>query len=431
MSYIEIDALHPALKQVFVSRTMSWRVNASALLIVRVIGLITITIAVLIWRRPDQAFHPSLWSEEGPEVLLSYAECGLCALWRTVNGHVLLIPKLLLLSSFKLSINNAPVIAYALSLATICGTVICIAEAPTHLRAKYLCAIATLLIPTGPENYGVALYTLWWAGLLVLLALLWDTQRGYGAFRVVLLIVGGLSSPLMILMGPLFVARAFLERTRNEAGIAVLACGLSTGGFIAASFSMTAKHLPAVSAEWVTAGIAKFFGTYTIFGTISPVASGFVLLALLAFLVAASRQQMDMYFGLLLCALVFSVLSSMIRAFMIGASIDSLEPFGSGQRYFFYVFILLSFALLWLAAVTKPRLLQLAPSLILASALLLSLRAQYFVWPEVWVPSGDWRSELVDCAAKVSRSKLTVTSNEHLLLYANQCRSLLEDSLMK
>jgi hypothetical protein len=431
MSDVESNVLHPALKQVFVSRTMSWRVNASALFIVRVIGLITITIAILIWRRPDQAFHPALWTEEGSYILSSYAECGACALWQTVNGHILLVPKLLLLSGFKVSINNAPAIAYGLALATICATVICIAEAPTHLRTKYLCAITTLLIPTGPENYAVALYTTWWAGLLVILALLWDTERGYRAFRLLLLIVGGLSSPIMILTGPLFVARAVVERTRSEAVTAVLACCLSTASIIAAFFPMKTENVPPVSAEWVMAGIAKFFGMYTIFGTLNPIVSGCLLLALLAFLIAVLHQQIDVYFGLLLCALVFSILSSMIRASMIGVSIDALEPFGSGQRYFFYAYIMLSFVLLWLATVAGSWLLQLAPSLVLVSALLLSLHTPLFAWPGAWFAPVAWRSELADCAG-TSKSKLMIRNlGAYLPMHGNQCRGLLEGSLIK
>jgi len=410
---------------------MSWRVNASDLFIVRVIGLITITIAVLIWRRPDQAFDPAFWSEEGADVLSSYAECGACALWQTVNGHILLVPKLLLLSSFKVSINNAPAIAYGLALATICATVICIAEAPTRLRAKYLCAITTLLIPTGPENYAVALYTTWWAGLLVILALLWDTQEGGRPFRLSLLIVGGLSSPIMILMGPLFVARALVERTRSEAVTAGLACCLSTASSIAAFFSTKTENVPLVSAEWVTVGIAKFFGMYTIFGTLNPIVSGCLLLALLAFLIAVLHQQIDLYFGLVLCVLVFSILSSMIRASMIGVSIDALEPFGSGQRYFFYAYIMLSFVLLWLATAAGSWLLQLASSLVLVSALLLSLHTALFAWPVAWFAPLAWRSELADCAAN-SKSKLTIrNSGAYLPMHGKQCRGLLEGSLIK
>jgi hypothetical protein len=56
---------------------------------------------------------------------------------------------------------------------------------------------------------------------------------------------------------------------------------------------------------------------------------------------------------------------------MIGASIDAVEPFGAGQRYFFYVYIVLSFVLLWLSTVTRPWKLQLVPSLVLVSAALL------------------------------------------------------------
>jgi hypothetical protein len=93
---------------------------------------------------------------------------------------------------------------------------------------------------------------------------------------------------------------------------------------------------------------------------------------------------------------------------MIGSSINALEPFGSGQRYFFYAYIMLNFVLLWLAAVTRPWLLPLAPRLVLVSALLLSLRSEWFAWPvSAWSAPVDWQSELADCA-RTSKSKLTI-----------------------
>src|SRR5262249_10985438 len=115
-------------------------------------------------------------------------------------------------------------------------------------------------------------------------------------------------------------------------------------------------------------------------------------------------------------------------------SIDTLEPFGSDQRYFFYAYIMLSFVLLWLAAVTGPWLLPLAPSLVhlvLASALLLSLRSEWFAWPvSAWGAPVDWRSGLADCA-RTSKSELTIRNNGYLPLYGYQCRGLLEGSLIK
>src|SRR5262245_35094429 len=51
--------------------------------------------------------------------------------------------------------------------------------------------------------------------------------------------------------------------------------------------------------------------------------------------------------------------------FVVGAP-DAHRNFRAGQRYFFYAYIMLSFVLLWLAAVTRPWLLPLAPSLLLS-----------------------------------------------------------------
>jgi hypothetical protein len=87
----------------------------------------------------------------------------------------------------------------------------CIWKAPTSLKGKSLCALAVLLNPNGAEVYVVPLYSFWFAGLLVALALLWDkdaqsvTQR---FLRSAFILIGGLSSPLVVPLAPLFLLRA-------------------------------------------------------------------------------------------------------------------------------------------------------------------------------------------------------------------------------
>src|SRR6185295_20135258 len=101
---------------------------------------------------------------------------------------------------------------------------VAVALSPTHLRWPYLCAIAVLTIPVDPEVYGVSLLAFWWAGLLVVLALVWDADRGAPWLRAGYLVLGGLSAPVMVPLAPLFVLRALLERRRSEfiaAGLAV------------------------------------------------------------------------------------------------------------------------------------------------------------------------------------------------------------------
>src|SRR4029453_5358782 len=69
----------------------------------------------------------------------------------------------------------------------------------------------------------------WWGTLLVLLPLLWRRDGPqYPFVRCGLLVVGGLSSPLIIMLSPLYAIRAVWLRTRGAcldlAVVAVVAC---------------------------------------------------------------------------------------------------------------------------------------------------------------------------------------------------------------
>src|SRR5690349_11742059 len=131
------------------------------------VTLFVCAIALVCWRRPDQIVNPSLWFEEGTQLLTNCVECGWCAWWRPVNGSIILSSKIILLPALKLSILHAGRLAALGATVFIALVVTLIGTAPTHLKARHLCAIAVLLIPTSAENYGVALYTFWWAGLLI------------------------------------------------------------------------------------------------------------------------------------------------------------------------------------------------------------------------------------------------------------------------
>src|SRR5262249_23282154 len=186
------------------------------MVVARALSLFVFAIVVVSWRRPDQIVNPTLWFEEGTQLLTNYLRCGACAWWLPVNGSNILSAKIIVLPAFKLSILHAGHLAAVGAAAFIALVVSLIGTTPTHLRGKYFCALATLLVPTAAENYGVALYSFWWAGLLIVLALLWDSTKGLQWLRWSLLILGGLSSPIMSPLSVLFVLRAGFARTRTE-----------------------------------------------------------------------------------------------------------------------------------------------------------------------------------------------------------------------
>jgi hypothetical protein len=193
----------------------------------RVIALITFTIVVLVARRPDQFTHPYAWIEDGTIILPAYLDRGFDSIFEPVSGYLILSSKLIALSAFKLSAEYAPEIMVVLTTVFTCSVILAIALSPTHLPLPYLCAIATLIIPTDPEVFAISELSFWWAGLLSVLALLWDAERGRLWLRAGYLVFGGLSSPIVVPVAGLLVLRALVERRRSEFVAAAVAVAVA------------------------------------------------------------------------------------------------------------------------------------------------------------------------------------------------------------
>ena len=190
-------------------------------------GVLLLTVAVLWWRRPDQFSHPYIWVEEGSYTLKAYAASGLASLIDPVSGYFVLAAKLIALTAFRLSIAWAPEIETALTVLFTAAVAGAVALAPTSLRARPWCAVWLLVLPLESEIYAVSEYAFWWAGVLLVLALLWDSRQGGTGWRAAFLLLGGLSSPIIAALAPLFALRALLERSRAEVAAAALAVALA------------------------------------------------------------------------------------------------------------------------------------------------------------------------------------------------------------
>ena len=156
------------------------------------LALMALTLVVLIARRRINSCTPICGSKTATVILKAYAERGLPACWEPVSGYLILATKLISLSAYKLSIEWAPEIALVLTSPTPARIVAAVAFSPTHLRWPFACAVAVLTLPVDPEVYAVSLLAFWWAGLLLILALIWDADRGAIWLRAFYVVLGGL-----------------------------------------------------------------------------------------------------------------------------------------------------------------------------------------------------------------------------------------------
>lgn len=392
----------------------------------QVLLLALATLAILFARRPDQFLHPYVWVEDGTYILKAYAERGFASIIEPVQGYHILISKIIALTAFKASILWTPEIQLWLTVAFTAAVVIAIGLSPTHLPWPFACALAALLVPTNPEIFAVSEMSFWWAGLLLILALLWDPDRGAAWLRWLYIVLGGLSAPIIVPICALLGLRAVFERRASEYTATSLAAAAAAVQLITAYGGVDLRG-PKFDLPWFELVARQFFGSFLIGGI--PYPDKFVLAVTIVFAIlfgAAiwfNRARLDRYFVLLALAYLSTCAITVLRHPMV-----DMHPLVAGPRYYFYPFVLLSWMLLWIAArsgaVTRYGLLAICCWAVLWTGQFLQRRHEQL----------DWRMHIAACQQSQSYTIPVHSTGELATLWpvpltGEQCRKLLRDSL--
>jgi hypothetical protein len=392
---------------------------------VQVAALIAATIAILFARRPDQFLSPAIFAEDGRVILYHYAERGLASIVEPVNGYQILAAKLIDLTAFKISLAFAPEISVALTVMFTCAIAIAIAQSPTYLPWPFLCALAALLVPSAPENFAVPLYAFWWAGLLLALALLWDTSRGMTGLRLAFIVLGGLSSPLIVPFAGLMVLRAVVERNRNElvaTGVAIAVAAVQV-----ATLRSTGAMGSALALHWsdIPTAADRFTGIFVMgprrwFSQEHP---GAIVLGFMAVAALVAWKRLTWPIGLLVLAWLAACAATMLRL-----PVADLDPVRLGPRYFFYPLIFLTWLMIWIASIS-PHVVRLA----FAAGFVLALGYVGASFTRRHEPL-NWREHVSACA-RSEQYALPVHTEGKLKdvwtvpLTGTQCRRMIRKSL--
>jgi hypothetical protein len=391
-----------------------------------------ITVLVLFIRRPDQFLRPYIWVEDGVNILPRYIERGWASVFEPVNGYYITSSKLISLAAFNLSFLHTPELQALLVILFTCGVILAVARTPTHLPHPLLCAIAVLLVPTDPETFAVSEYSFWWAGLLLVVALLWDSDRDKQWLRAILIVIGGLSSPLMAPIAGLLGLRAAVDRRRSDFLILIAAIPCAAVQLLNIQ-GQGMIHKIGINPVGLVGAADHYVGFFLIGGyVIDPVRSagfGVLVTLLLAFAAWRVRHRLDRYFLSLVVMFVGVCLLNSARHPTFYP-----HPFVAGPRYYFYSFILLSWIGIWIAAVSSVRVRTLFV-LVYAFALVSA-------WFGPGVDRGmarrhdfiDWRAHILACGNS-EKHQIPI----HYVGFANdvwtitltgeQCRRLVKDSV--
>lgn len=183
---------------------LSWRDTAA------VLGLVALT---LLLRRPDSLLRPQFYCEDGIIFFWqAYERGGAAALFVPYAGYLHLIPRLFAWAGEALPILWRPAFDNYGALALTLGwTAMLCRYVRLDLRGaeRVALALATVLVPQGGEVF-LTLSNLQWMQVPLLVALILQRPartRGQLWVEGALLLVGGLTGPMIIFLLPLFAVR--------------------------------------------------------------------------------------------------------------------------------------------------------------------------------------------------------------------------------
>jgi hypothetical protein len=393
--------------------------------------------AILCARRWQQLLHPQVWDEDGVVILRDLAQVGPGSLFLPVNGYLICIDRLISTIGLFVSVAQYPAVSTILAWAFIIAALLAVSFSPLVIRGGPLLAIGALLVPTDPEVFGIPLYAFWWAGLLIIAAALWRPREPGVGWRIGFVIVGGLSSPVILLGLPLFLVRAAVfRRDRRElviTGVAVVCAAIQL-------FTLHQAHLAAgkslLSAENLLRVPAQFLGNYVV-GSLARtnpsighdllLVVGTLTLVVVAAAVWNDRRHVWTWLPLLYLWFGSIALSS--------ARIDvaAINPVTAGPRYFFYPFVFEAWFFLYVAFASSSLALRRTAVAILALATINALPALNRTHDDL-----HWALNVANCARFPDEAvyQIPVQFDGHgapgwvLRWTGSQCRSLAARDLL-
>jgi len=331
---------------------------------VKNLGLLSLLFFVLLFlRRGMQLTSPQIWNEDGPFNMTSFIASGWLNLFEPTQGYLIVIPKLITDIAMSISFVYYPEVSTYLTWLVTIIIALLVVYAPTKLRYRVLSASAIFLIPTNAEVYGLPLYMLWFSAIILFLVALWE-EGEHPYLRVFLLILAGLSTPVVVILIPIQLFRiVVLEHKKEEIILLVLSVIISMIQLYFISHHGAGKglHIDLMFFETV---IDKFFAYYYLNFFDVPrfllLLGGVYLIGLIVVYFFQNRN--DIYFMILVYLLFASIALSAVR--MDPAIL--IPIFGGGARYFFLPYILLSWTLFYIMAKSQWYEVVILPVVVLA-----------------------------------------------------------------
>jgi hypothetical protein len=389
----------------------------------KMISCVILGIGLMLLRAWPRLLHPEVWIEDGSVNIYGFINEGIPNFFGEVGGYLVLVPKLITFISLSISFFYYPWISTLLAWAFSIFVFVVIARAPTYLKGGLLLAIDCFLIPPDIECFGLPMYSFWWTAPLLFILVFWKAEEQV-SFRLFLLTIASLSSPVCLITLPLFWLRTYLfKKVRSELMIALFA---SLYVAIQIVYILMYSQSNLFNPEKTFLIIPKFFGAYAI-GNMMPQLNWLFGIGILAFLLWAVIQKRSISQYTLSYLLLATVGTSIYRV-----DITILNHIDSGVRYFFLPFILLSWLLIQIALDGSAKWIRVLAIGFLAASVINMIPVMTRTHARV-----HWTDQIFRClTVEQSRYDFPIlhdgseTDLFYIRLTGDQCRALLEKDVL-
>lgn len=389
----------------------------------KLLSCIALGFGLMLLRAWPRLLYPEVWIEDGSVNIYGFVNEGVANFFGQVGGYLVLVPKLITFLSLSISFFYYPWVSTLLAWAFCIFVFVVIARAPTYLKGGLLLAIACFLIPSDIECFGLPMYSFWWTAPLLFVLVFWKEGEQL-SFRLFLLTISSLSSPVCLITLPLLWLRVRLfKKARSELIIAILAtlCVAIQISYIL-SYSQASLFNPGKTLLI----IPKFFGAYAI-GNIEPQFNWLLGMGILAFVLWAVIKKRSIIQYTLLYLLLATIGTSIYRV-----DITILNHIDSGVRYFFLPFILLSWLLIQIVLDGSAKWIRVAAVCFLTASVINMVPVMTRTHARV-----HWTDQIFRClTVEQSRYDFPILhdGSETDLFYipftGDQCRALLENDYL-
>ena len=306
------------------------------------LAFISLVILVLYSRRGSTITNPQVWVEDGVFFIPEFLEYGISSLLIPIAGYLAFIPKIITGISLTFPYEY-PVVSSTLAWLYTVFVLSIICYAPLILKGRFLCAIGCLMIPSDPEVFGTSIYTLWWSGLLVIIISLWRDNETWIKTRISLLFIAGLSTPISVILSPIFFVRSLIFKRKTDKTILIssIFCSIIQLYFI--FINDTGSALNEYNEKKITTIFKKFFG-YFILNHDTELNGQLWIISyiFLIFIIVCLIKIKSKFLSFALIYILFiNIFLSVYRV-----NISELHPIFAGPRYFFFPYIIIFWILI-------------------------------------------------------------------------------------